>query len=245
MLKATLKSLLSRKLRLLLSGTAVVLGVMFVSGAFVLTDTLGRSFDGLFATIYSGTDVGVAAKPKVAIDEFDGGSVPANIPAAVLDKVKAVPGVASATGSASADGARVIGRDGKVVTTFGPPRIGENWNGETDLVKLREGRGPSADNEIAINAATAKAAGLHVGDQAGVLTLQPKKIFTVVGIFGYSGGRDSLGGEQSVAFTWSSLVGSVASCWMVTSRTRFAEPTWFAGQIVIAPPGTPWRLTES
>ncbi len=129
---------------------------MFVSGAFVLTDTLGRSFDGLFATIYSDTDVGVSAKPKVAIDEFDGESVPANIPAAVLDKVKAVPGVATATGSASADGARVIGRDGKVVTTFGPPRIGENWNGETDLVKLREGRGPTADDEIAINAATAQ-----------------------------------------------------------------------------------------
>src|SRR4051794_16606965 len=164
MLKATLKSLLSRKLRLLLSGTAVVLGVMFVSGAFVLTDTLGRSFDGLFATIYSGTDVDVTAKPKVDIDQFDGGAVPTNIPAGGGDKGRAVPGVASATASASADGARVIGRDGKVVTTFGPPRIGENWNGETDLVKLREGRGPTAESEIAINAATAKAAGLHVGD---------------------------------------------------------------------------------
>jgi len=50
MLRATLKSLLSRKLRLILSGLAVVLGVMFVSGAFVLTDTLGRSFDQVFAT---------------------------------------------------------------------------------------------------------------------------------------------------------------------------------------------------
>ncbi len=50
--RATLKSLLSRKLRLTLSGMAVVLGVMFVSGAFVLTDTVGRSFDGLFSTIY-------------------------------------------------------------------------------------------------------------------------------------------------------------------------------------------------
>src|SRR6185437_9554548 len=41
----------------------------------------------------------------------------------------------------------------------------------------------------------------HVGDQAGVLTLQPKKTFTVVGIFGYSGGRDSLGGALEIAFT--------------------------------------------
>ena len=48
MLRATLKSLLSRKLRLILSGLAVVLGVMFVAGSLVLTDTLGRSFDQLF-----------------------------------------------------------------------------------------------------------------------------------------------------------------------------------------------------
>ncbi|MDQ1654718.1 MAG: putative transport system permease protein, partial [Cryptosporangiaceae bacterium] len=42
MFKATLKGLLSRKLRLVLSALSVVLGVMFVSGAFVLTDTLGK-----------------------------------------------------------------------------------------------------------------------------------------------------------------------------------------------------------
>src|SRR5262245_29317507 len=160
MLRATLKSLLSRKLRLVLSGLAVVLGVMFVSGAFVLTDTLGRSFDGLFATVYANTDVGVSAKSKVSADQFDGGGAPANLPASVLDTVKKVPGVASAVGQVGVDGARVIGKNGKVVSTFGPPRLGENWTGESDLVKLREGRGPTADNEIAVNAATAKAAGL-------------------------------------------------------------------------------------
>src|SRR5690606_39728682 len=40
MLRASLKGMLSRKLRLVLSALAVVLGVMFVSGAFVLTDTI-------------------------------------------------------------------------------------------------------------------------------------------------------------------------------------------------------------
>ncbi len=59
MLRATLKSLLSRKLRLVLSGLAVVLGVMFVSWAFVLTDTMGRSFDSLFSSVYQGVDVNV------------------------------------------------------------------------------------------------------------------------------------------------------------------------------------------
>src|SRR3954447_6215482 len=127
MLRATLKSVLSRKLRLVLSGLAVVLGVMFVSGAFVLTDTLGRSFDSLFASVYAGTDVSVAAKP--AVTGGDNGEQPTNLPADVLAKVKAVPGVATATGVAQADGARVIGRNGKVLTSFGPPRLGQNWTG--------------------------------------------------------------------------------------------------------------------
>ncbi|GAA3452567.1 ABC transporter permease [Dactylosporangium matsuzakiense] len=202
MLKATLKSLLSRKLRLTLSGLAVVLGVMFVSGAFVLTDTLQRSFDSLFSSVYSGIDVQVTKKPALTAAGFDGpDSQAATIPAAEVDKVKAVAGVAGVTANASTDGARVIGSDGKVVTTFGPPRLGENWVGETDTLKLREGRAPSADNEIVVNKALADAAKIKVGDDVGVLTLQPKKTFKLVGVFGYSGDRDSLGGALEVMFT--------------------------------------------
>ena len=62
MLRATFRSLLARKLRLLLSSLSVVLGVSFVAGAFVLTDSLNSTFDNLFATAYSGTDVGVRGK---------------------------------------------------------------------------------------------------------------------------------------------------------------------------------------
>ena len=81
MLRATLKSLLARKLRLILSGLAVVLGVMFVAGAFVVTDTLSRSFDSVFADAYSQTDVGVSAKPKIAVSEMDGEEVATPFPA--------------------------------------------------------------------------------------------------------------------------------------------------------------------
>ncbi|MGW4943518.1 ABC transporter permease [Actinoplanes sp. NPDC004185] len=201
MLRATLKSLLARKLRLILSGLAVVLGVMFVAGAFVVTDTLSKSFDSLFASAYSTTDVGVTAKPKVEVAEFEGEEVITPLPASALAQVKGVPGVQSATGLVDADGARVIGSDGKVLTSVGPPRIGSAWTGPDDLVQLREGRGPTADDEFAVNATVAKAAGIKVGDRVGVLTLEPKKEFTLVGIYGYSGNRDSLGGVQEVAFT--------------------------------------------
>jgi putative ABC transport system permease protein len=201
MLRATLKSLLGRKLRLVLSGLAVVLGVMFVAGAFVVTDTLGRSFDRVFATAYSQIDVGVSAKPKVAVSEMEGEQVEPSLPASVLPRVREVPGVRSATGEVSADGARVIGSDGKVLSSYGPPRIGENWLGEDDLIKLRAGRGPQRDDEIAVNAAVAEAGNLKVGDRVGVLTMEPKKTFTLVGIWGYPGGKDSIGGAQEVAFT--------------------------------------------
>jgi putative ABC transport system permease protein len=202
MIRATLKSLLSRKLRLVLSGLAVVLGVMFVSGAFVLTDTLGRSFDLLFTNIYANTDVQVSAASRLPTGEFDDNErATSTVPAAEVDRIRAVPGVAAATGLAMADGARLIGANGKVVPSTGPPRFGVDWPSHADRVQLREGRGPTRDNEIAINAALARDAGVRVGDEVGVLTLEPRKPFTIVGIFGYPGGKDSQGGTQTVAFT--------------------------------------------
>ncbi|MEU2988152.1 FtsX-like permease family protein [Micromonospora aurantiaca] len=201
MLRATLKSLLARKLRLLLSGLAVVLGVMFVSGAFVLTDTLGRSFDAVFADAYAEVDVSVEAKPKIDVSTTEGMPLSTPMPASVLDRIKAVPGVADAEGVVAADGARMIGSNGKVVTSFGPPQLGQNWLGESDLVEIREGRAPQADDEIVINTALAEAGKVKVGDRVGVLTLAPKKEFTLVGVFGYSGGRDSIGGANEVYFT--------------------------------------------
>jgi putative ABC transport system permease protein len=201
-IRATIKSLLSRKLRLILSGLAVILGVMFVSGAFVLTDTLSRSFDQLFAGVFANTDVQVSAKPNLAAGAFDDNErVTTTIPAAEVDTIRGIPGVASATGVAFADGARLIGSNGKVVSSAGPPRFGADWPSQSGNVRLREGRGPTADNEIAINASLAKAGNVKVGDTVGVLTLQPRKPFTIVGVFGYPGGEDSQGGSQVIAFT--------------------------------------------
>jgi putative ABC transport system permease protein len=201
MVTATLKSLLARKLRLLLSGLAVVLGVMAVSGALVLTDSLGRSFDALFRTVNQNLDVQVTGIQQVQEAERGADPVTAPIPAAVVGKVAAVPGVRSAIGVVIADGARVVGPDGKVIGSAGPPRFGVGWRGEVGFTQLRTGRGPQAPDEVAIDAGLAKQGDFQVGDRIGVLTLQPKHMFTLVGIFGYTGGRDSLGGETRVAFT--------------------------------------------
>ncbi|MEV4767543.1 ABC transporter permease, partial [Micromonospora chokoriensis] len=228
MFRATLKSLLARKVRLILSGLAVVLGVMFVSGAFVLTDTLGRSFDSVFADGFSEIDVNVAAKPKVELSELEGEQTAAPLPAAVVDRVKQVPGAASATGIVNADGARVIGSNGKVVTSFGPPQLGENWTGESDLLRLREGRAPQAEDEIVLNKALATTAKVQVGQKVGVLTAfeSKKRDFTLVGIAGYSGDRDSIGGVNEVFFTTP-----------VAQRLMLGEPDVFSSITVTAADG--------
>ncbi|WP_433528626.1 ABC transporter permease [Micromonospora sp. CA-263727] len=226
MFRATLKSLLARKVRLVLSGLAVVLGVMFVSGAFVLTDTLGRSFDQIFADAYAEVDVNVAAKPKLALTEMEGEQIQAPFPAATLEKVRAVPGVGEAVGTVDADGAVLIGSNGKAVTSFGPPQLGGNWLGESELVQLREGREPRADNEIVINKALATAGKVGVGDRVGVLTLAPRQDFTIVGVFGYSGDRDSIGGANEVRFTTPAA-----------QRLMLGEPDVFNSIVVTAASG--------
>jgi putative ABC transport system permease protein len=200
MLRATLRSLLSRKLRLMLSGLAVVLGVMFVAGSFVLTDTIGRSFDAMLRTAYDQVDVVLTGESSTV--PGTGAVETEPVPAAVLEQVRAVPGVRDATGAVFVEGARAVNnRTGKVVSTFGSPRFGGNWTGEDELIELREGRGPTADDEVAINAQLADTGDFAVGDRIEVLTREPARAFTVVGIWGYSGDRDSLFGETGVAFT--------------------------------------------
>lgn len=199
MIGATLKSVLARKLRLVLSGMAVVLGVMFVAGSFVLTDTLGRSYDGLFSDVYADTQVRVAAKP-ILPEAIDDSGVTIPVPADLVQRVAAVPGVASATGLVSEDGARMVGANGKVVSAFGMRRVGTNWTGETGLTRLRAGHGPQRADEIAVSAQLARAGEVNVGDSVEVLTLQPRRPFTVVGILEYGGDRDSIGGMLEIAF---------------------------------------------
>jgi putative ABC transport system permease protein len=99
------------------------------------------------------------------------------------------------------DGARVIGKDGKVIA--GNARFGAGWPEDLAEVNsvLREGTGPTTPGQVAINAQLAKAGGFKVGDTIEVITLQPRKPFTVTGIVGVEGGRDSLGGETIVYFT--------------------------------------------
>ncbi|MCU1488537.1 MAG: hypothetical protein JWN67_5283, partial [Actinomycetia bacterium] len=199
MLRATLRSLLARKLRLLLSGIAVVLGVAFVSGTFVLTDSLGRVFDQLFATVSHGTAVNVRGVSGLA---EGGGNASQNepVPQAVLDAVRKVDGVAEAVGQVSGY-AQPVDKKGKAVTTGGAPTLGVEWSTSPTQrsLTLKQGRAPAGPTEVAIDAGTARKAGFHVGDHITVLLKGPARQFTVVGIVGF-GTTDNLAGATIAAF---------------------------------------------
>jgi len=203
MLRITIKSLLARKLRLLLTALAVVLGVAFVSGTLVLGDTLNATFDKLFTTAYSGTDVGVRGKAAFDVSVTDGGD-PAQsrppVPASVLDAVRAVPGVAEAEGD-SAGFAQIVRPDGKVVETSGAPTLGGAWIGDSALnpYRLQDGAAPTAAGQVAIDQTTADDNDISVGDGITVLTETGRLDETVSGIVSF-GDSGSLAGATVTLF---------------------------------------------
>jgi putative ABC transport system permease protein len=201
MFRAMLRGLLAHKLRLALSGLAVVLGTMFMSAAFVAGDTMAKGFENLFSTVNENLDVQVTAKSDAPKSEQGNEVVTAFVDQATADEIASVSGVARSTPQVGTDGARVVGKNGKVVSSNGPPRFGIGWVQGDTLLELREGTGPTRPDEIAINAGLAKTTGYRVGDRVDVITLKPRQPFKIAGIFGYEGGRDSLGGETTVAFT--------------------------------------------
>ena len=197
--KATIKGLLAHKLRLAATALAIVLGVSFVAGTYVLTDTITASFDNLFKQVTQGIDV--AVRSQETFGGFDTGEVRDPMPEALLDQVKAVDGVRVAEGSVTGY-AQLVGKDGKAVTTGGAPSLGVSFSQDTAFSAgstVRSGRLPSGPGELTIDAKTAEDTGYKVGDRVKVLFQGPARTFTVSGIIGF-GQADNLGGARLVGF---------------------------------------------
>ena len=112
MLKTTLAGLLARKLRVFTTSIAVLLGVAFMAGSLVLTDTIGKTFETMFADIYEGTDA--YARGRSEIESDMGGSSRSRLDAAVLETIRGVDGVAVAEPDIQGY-AQVVGKDGKAI----------------------------------------------------------------------------------------------------------------------------------
>ena len=196
MLRSSLRSVFAHKLRLLLSGLAIVLGVAFVVGTFIFTDTLEKTFTDLF----SQTTTDVVVTPVAPVDSDVAGSL-ATLPASILTTVQGVDGVAKSAGTVFADGVTIIGSDGEPLGTQGAPQFGSNWDDDEQLspYRLVDGQGPTQAGEIAIDSVAAESGGFSLGDTVRLVTPSGSESATLVGVFRF-GTSGNLAGATITAF---------------------------------------------
>jgi putative ABC transport system permease protein len=195
-LAITIKGLWSHKRRLTGTFLAVLLGVAFLAGTLVLGDTLRANFDTLFTSVTGDTGAVVRNASKV---DSNPASPRGPIDAALLDRVRTAPGVASVQPQVTGLG-QIVGSDGKVLRTLGPPRA-ENWLTDPGLTpyRLASGRAPRTPDEVVINRGAAKDGDLRIGSRTTVDTPRPVPV-TVVGIVTFQG-ADAFGGSSFTGFT--------------------------------------------
>src|SRR5258708_25540739 len=127
MFKVTWKGLIAHKLRFVLTGIAVILGVAFISGTFVFTATIQQTFDDLIANIYKGTDAQVRGHEAFKNDQGGPGVTPRPpIPASVEKVVDTAPGVEAAQGNVQIEYAQLVDHKGKAIGSPGQcaPAVG-------------------------------------------------------------------------------------------------------------------------
>jgi putative ABC transport system permease protein len=207
MRKVTLRSLWEHKRRLISTILAVLLGVAFMSGTFILSDTLNRVFDDLFAEGTEGLDAQVQGVELFSTD-FGGGETRELLDQSLVDAVAQVDGVRAAEPYVVAFGFcgvnRVLAADGDPVgATQGPPTLLESWvdNDELTAYRLTAGSAPpTADDEIALNVAAADDGEFQLGDTVRIDSQLGRQEYTLVGTFTF-GTAESAAGAVSANFT--------------------------------------------
>lgn len=192
MLRLSLRTLLAHKGRFAMTTFAVVVGVGFVVGSFVVTDTLRRSVDDLFETI---TTVDVTVRAVSELDSGSGGPASrGRIPGTLERQVERVPGVAAADGSVVGY-AQLLDLDGEPVTTTGAPLFGFNWPKDPDLsaAHLESGRAPERAGEVAVDQGTARDYGFEPGDRTKMIVSSGQVDVEVVGVFRWGETNSLLG----------------------------------------------------
>jgi putative ABC transport system permease protein len=191
MTSVALKGLAGRKIRALLTAFAIVIGVSMVSGTFILTDTMQKTFDGLFTASSAQTDAVIQGKKIVDFSS----SGAATVPASLLADVRALPEVDAASGTVSPEAshlADIIDNKGKKV---GMESIGSSYDpagAQFSPLKLKSGQWAEGPEQVVIDAGTAAKQHYTIGDPVVISTLGDKHTYELTGTASF-GDTDSLG----------------------------------------------------
>jgi putative ABC transport system permease protein len=199
MIRVALRGLLGRKLRATLTAFAIVLGVAMISSSFVLTDTLGKTFNHIYGDSYKASDAVISSEE--ATNTGDTSREAPAFPAELLNKVESLPGVRLAQGSIE-DQARLVDRSGHPIGAPGSgTAVGVDAAADQSLNPLRlvEGQWPRGDGQVAIDKATADKQHLEPGQTVGAFADGPLHRYRVSGIVRF-GSVDSIGSATITVF---------------------------------------------
>ncbi|MGW8697524.1 ABC transporter permease [Streptomyces eurythermus] len=195
MFRTALRNVLAHKARLLMTVLAVMLGVAFVSGTLVFTNTLSDAYQKSSAKGFDQVDV--AVQPKYQDSKGNRVGKTPELTQALLDRAAKVPGAASATGVVTGFTA-VAGKDGELVGGDWQSAGGNYWGTEDPRYPLVSGHAPRGKGEVLIDSATAKRAGFKVGDTVRLSVDGPVLTPTISGIFTTDDGNVAAGGSLTL-----------------------------------------------
>lgn len=198
MFRITLENLLARKFRLLSTALSVIIGVAFLAGSLILIDTLGKTFDDLFADVNEGIDAQIRSSDVV---EADFGDVRGRIDATILDDIVGLAEVEAAD-LAIAGYAQLVAPDGEPMgnPAQGAPTFGFSWTDIDDLnpTTIVEGRKPTGPTDVVIDAKSAKDGPFAVGDLVTILLQGPPQEFEITGIVKFGSADSPLGASLAI-----------------------------------------------
>jgi putative ABC transport system permease protein len=194
-IRLAIKSLWARKVRAFATSLAVILGVAFIAGSYVLTDTIFAAFDEIFSESLQGTAVVITAQNPV---KQESGEVPA-IPASYLPKVKGVEGVKQAAGAIFTPGGFFDEENNAIGTKFAPKFISSTLPKGLESLTYVDGRKPRGPGEASIDKAAAESAGLEIGDTLKIIGAGKVEPFKLVGLTQL--GQASFGGASIAQVT--------------------------------------------
>jgi putative ABC transport system permease protein len=191
----TRKGLLAHKLRLALTGLAIVLGVTFISGALVLTDTLHETFTKLVGNVYQHIDFEVRGQAALG---SAASAVRNPVPESLLTRVRRIPGVAAADGSVTGYAQYVV--DGNAISGGGATAgISFDPDQQISAFQLAGGAAPSSPGDVVMDLGTARKYHFHIGDRVRILLPGAPETFTISGFLRF-GPADNLAGATIAAF---------------------------------------------
>lgn len=191
--KLVRRNIAATKGRLILMLLSIVLGVSFVSGSFLLADSLRAVFSDISEQIFQGVDVQVRATES----ELASGNDDTRFSEDTMALVQDLPDVAYAeAGLFAFEQIYTINEEGEVNRPTGPPVLSSSWGGPSPVSSwtLIDGRAPMGD-EIAVDQTQAANHDIAIGDIVSVGApgdLDPRQ-FEVVGTvsFGDAGGASA------------------------------------------------------